>query len=71
MKRFLIKIIKVILFLLCVAMLVLTTPISIVADLGNKIEELAINFQKFLFEKISTFENWLDKIEKEINNDLL
>jgi hypothetical protein len=68
MKRFLIKIIKVILFLLCVAMLVLTTPISIVADLGNKIEELAINFQKFLFEKGSTFVNWLDKIEKGTNN---
>lgn len=68
MKRFLIKIIKVILFLLCIAMLVLTTPISIVVDLGNKIEKLVINFQEFLFEKGSTFVKWLDKIEKEIIN---
>lgn len=67
MARFLIKIIKVILFLLCVAMLVLTTSISIVVDLGNQIEELAINFQKFLFKKSSIFENWLDKIEKRTN----
>lgn len=69
MKRFLIKIIKVILFLLCMAMLVLTTPISIIVDLGNKIEKLVINFQEFLFKKSSIFVNWLDKIEKEKTNE--
>lgn len=64
MKRFLIKIIKVILFLLCIAMLVLTTPISIVVDLGNQIEKLVINFQEFLFTQVGFFVDWLDKIEK-------
>lgn len=67
-EQFLIKIIKEILFLLCIAILILPTPISIVVDLGNQIEELVINFQKFLLEKGSTFVNWLDKIEKGIND---
>lgn len=68
MKRFLIKVIKVILFVFAVAFLFLCELISTIFRITTRINKLIQNFEEFLFAQISFFVNWLDKIEKEINN---
>ncbi len=68
MKRFLIKVIKVILFVFAVVFLFLCELILTIFRITTRINKLIQNFEEFLFAQIGFFVNWLDKIEKEINN---
>lgn len=68
MKLFLIKIIKVILFVFTIAFLILCELILTIFRIIERINKLIQIFQEFLFAQIGFFVDWLDKMEKEINN---
>lgn len=67
MKLFLIKIIKVILFVFAIVFLILCELILTIFRITEPINKLIQNFEEFLFAQIGFFVNWLNKIEEGIN----
>lgn len=64
MKLFLIKIIKVILFVFCIVFSILCELILTIFRITERINKLIQNFEEFLFAQIGFFVNWLDAFDE-------